>query len=258
MDQLLQMKGKQIYSSEGEKIGKFEDLYIDDETQEPEWIGLGAGLFGNKHLLVPVEGAQPERDGLRVPYSKDQVKDTPNINEDQVSEEQERQLYEHYGLNYGYQHSESGLPQGERTERPRDTRPEMQDRDITRPSNESMTVSGEEMRVGKRETTAGRVRLRKFVDTRPVEENVRLREERARVQREPINQPVQDAEIGEREIDVELSREEPVIEKQTVARERVSLDRDTQERTETVRGEVREERVEIDEDEEDWDREDIR
>ena len=99
--------------------------------------------------------------------------------------------------------------------------------------------------MGKRATEAGRVRLRKWVETVPVQEDVEVRRETARVEREPIEQPVSGAEIGEEEVEVPLRSEEPVAEKTAVARERVRLEKDVETDVETVSDEVRKERVDV-------------
>jgi uncharacterized protein (TIGR02271 family) len=109
-----------------------------------------------------------------------------------------------------------------------------------------MTRSEEELRVGKRPVDAGSVRLRKWVETEPVQASINLTRETVRVDREPIDEVVTGAEIGEQTIEVLLRDEEAVVDKQVVARERISLDKDAEERSETVSDEVRRERVEID------------
>jgi stress response protein YsnF len=75
---------------------------------------------------------------------------------------------------------------------------------------------------------------------------VNLHQETARVTREPIDQPVSRAEIGEQEVEVELRGEEAVVQKETVAKERISLEKDVTTERETVTDEVRRERVEVD------------
>jgi uncharacterized protein (TIGR02271 family) len=92
---------------------------------------------------------------------------------------------------------------------------------------------------------AGRVRLRKWTETEPVSEQVQLRRETARIEREPINQPVSEAELEDQEIEVPLRAEEAVVDKQTVAKERVSVGKDVESRTETVKDQLRKERVEV-------------
>ena len=109
--------------------------------------------------------------------------------------------------------------------------------------------SEEELRVGKREVPAGTARLRKWVETQPVETDVELQRETVRVQREPIDQPVGDAEFGEQEIEVPLRAEEAVVQKQAVAKERVSLEKDVESERATVSDELRRERVELEGDE---------
>lgn len=74
---LDEMRGAPVYDNDGDKIGKVEEIFYDQQTRVPEWIGIGTGLFGTKRALVPVKGAHVSDDGLVVAYSKQQVKDIP-------------------------------------------------------------------------------------------------------------------------------------------------------------------------------------
>jgi uncharacterized protein (TIGR02271 family) len=230
-DELQSAQGTTVYSSDGEKIGSVEEIYVDDQTDRPEWIGLGTGLFGTKRALVPVEGASMREGGVLVPYSKDQVKGSPDIDADEISQETEAQLYGHYGLGYSEQRSDTGLPEGAPA--------------AAGEREGAVTRHEEELRVGKRDVETGRARLRKWVETEPVSEDVELRRETARVTREPIDRPAASGEIGEEEIAVPLRAEQAVVEKETVARERVGLEKDVEAERETVGGEVRKERVDV-------------
>ena len=241
IETLTAQRGQTVYSSDGEKIGSVEEIFIDQETSRPEWIGLGTGFFGTKRVLVPVEGADVREDGIYVPYAKSQVKDTPDIDSEEISQEQEQELYAHYGLSYSYAPSGTGLPEGgpsadvtPGTEMPRGTTGE-----------EQVVRSEEELVVGKRETEAGRARLSKWVETEPVTADVELKHERARVTREPIDEPVSGSDIGEQEIEVPLRSEEAVVQKETVAKERIGLEKDVETERETVADEVRKERVDV-------------
>ena len=233
-DQLVERQGTPVYSSEGEKIGSVEEIFVDEETNQPEWIGIGTGFFGTKRVLVPATGAEMGGDGFSVPYTKDHVKETPDIDSDEISQETEAKLYAHYGLGYSERRSDTGLPEGAPAERSGTATGEA---DIVR--------SEEELRVGKRQTESGRARVRKWVETEPVQAEVELRRETARVTREPINQPVSGAELGEQEIDVTLRAEEPVVQKQTVAKERITVEKDIEVEHATVSDEVRKERVDV-------------
>jgi uncharacterized protein (TIGR02271 family) len=243
IDRLASMRGTNVYSSDGDKIGSIEEIFVDEETGQPEWIGLGTGFFGTKRVVVPVTGANILEDRVTVPYSKDQVKDTPNIDSEEISQETEERLYAHYGLGYSERRSPTGLPEGAPTPGPED---EALESDFTSRTGEgTVTRSEEELRVGKRDVEAGRARLRKWVETEPVQSDVELQRERVRVEREPIDRPVSSAEIGEEEIEVPVHAEEAVVEKRVVAKEQIGLEKDLETERETVSDEVRKERVEV-------------
>ena len=221
-----------VYDSDGDKIGSVEDIYYDEQTNQPEWISIGTGFFGTKRVLVPLEGADLRGDALHVPYSKSHVKDSPDIDADEISEDAERQLYSYYGVRASERRSDTVLPEGREAARGRRGETEV-------------TRSEEELQVGKREVGAGRARLRKWVETEPVEADVELRRETARVTREPVDRRATGAEIGAEEVEVELRGEEPMVRKETVAKERVGLEKDVETDVETVRDEVRKERVDV-------------
>jgi len=226
---LDQMRGTPVYDTDGDKIGDVEEIFYDLETQTPEWIGVGTGFFGTKRVLVPVEGASIRDDGICVAYDKDHVKDSPDVDSDDITTETEQKLYSYYGLSghtTGYGRTTDG------------------DTDDT---EESVTRSEEELRVGKEQTEGGRVRLRKWVETEPVALDVQLRQETARVVREEIDEPIaRDTDaFTEQEVEVPLRAEQAVSSKQTVAKERVGIQKDVDTRTETVQDEVRKERVDV-------------
>jgi uncharacterized protein (TIGR02271 family) len=228
------MRGAPVYGDDGERIGSVEKLFLDVDTDQPEWLGIGTGFLRMKSALVPVEGATTEGDGVRVPYDADRVKASPDIDEDQIGQDTEAELYSYYGLKYTERRSETGLPEGTKG----------RSSGKKRTDKESLTRHEEELKVGKRATETGRLRLHKWVTTEPVQADVELRQETAEVHRERIDQPVSNAEMGEREIEVPLRGEEAVVEKQAVAKERVSVDKSTDTRKERVSDEVRKEHVE--------------
>ncbi len=230
-DQIQQVVGSTAYSSDGDKIGKVGDVYLDDETGQPEWATVNTGLLSSESF-VPLSEASFSGDQLTVPYTKDKVKDAPSVggSDGHLSPDEERELYAYYGLSESMPRRISGTY---------DTADEALGREA------SVTRSEEQLRVGKREVEAGRVRLRKWVETESVSEDVTLRRETARVTREPVNEPVSGQQLGEQEIEVELRAEEPVVEKQVVARERIGLEKDVDLDTETVSEQVRKERVDV-------------
>jgi sporulation protein YlmC with PRC-barrel domain len=99
LDDVKTWVGRKMVDAEGDKIGKIENIYLDRQTGEPEWAAVKTGLFGLKHTIVPIRDAEPAGDDeIRVPLQKEQVKDAPRVDpDDDLSEEEERRLYEHYG-----------------------------------------------------------------------------------------------------------------------------------------------------------------
>ena len=119
-------------------------------------------------------------------------------------------------------------------------------------TDDAMTRSEEELRVGTTERDAGRVRLRKYVVEDEVTETVPVRREEIRVEREPITDGnVDDAldgpAISEEEHEVVLHEEEVVVDKRAVPKERVRLEKDTVTEEETVSETLRKEEIDVDE-----------
>jgi uncharacterized protein (TIGR02271 family) len=233
-----------LVDSNHDKIGKINEVYVDRQTGEPKFVAVKTGLLGSNVSLVPIEESQAHDDQVAVPYSKDRVKDAPGIDADaELSEADEQRLYEHYGLRY------------EPYEGPDHESLKGYDRDATHDrggaTDDAMTRSEEELRVGTTSRESGRARLRKYVVTEQVETTVPVQREEVRIEREPItdanvDQALDGREISEDEHEVVLHAEEPVVETRAVPKERVRMETDTVTDEETVTGEVRKERIDVD------------
>jgi uncharacterized protein (TIGR02271 family) len=256
-DRLLQQRGQALFDNDGEKIGTIEEIYLDAETGEPEWALVNTGLFGTKSTFVPLREASDQDGSLRVPYDKGQVKDAPNMDPDgQLSQQEEAELYRHYGLQYSETRSDSGLPEGGATGGT--TTSGGQDaagtvgRDVSGPTtDQAMTRSEEELRVGTTQREAGRARLRKYVVEDEVTQTVPVRREEVRVEREPItdaniDNATEGPAISEEEHEVVLHEEQAVVDKQAVPKERVRLDKETYTEEQQVSDTVRKEQIDID------------
>jgi len=115
---------------------------------------------------------------------------------------------------------------------------------------EVLPVYEEQLRVGKREVGRGSVRVRSYVVDTPVQEQVRLREERVEVERRPVDRPVTSADIGsdafrDRTIEVTATAEEAVIAKDTRVKEEIIVRKEQENRTQTVSDSVRHTEVEV-------------
>ncbi len=117
-------------------------------------------------------------------------------------------------------------------------------------TNTAIPVIEENLQVGKREVETGGARIRSRVIEKPVEANVRLREEHVVVNRHPVNRAVSDADLTnfkEGEIEITEYAEQAVISKQARVVEEVSVGKTVSEREETVRDTVRRTDVEVEE-----------
>jgi uncharacterized protein (TIGR02271 family) len=101
-DTLDRVIGADVYDADGDKIGTASEVYLDDQSGTPEWVTVKTGLFGTKQSFVPIREADLTGDGLRVPVSKEKVKDAPKIDTDgHLSPDEEQQLYRYYGMGAG-------------------------------------------------------------------------------------------------------------------------------------------------------------
>jgi uncharacterized protein (TIGR02271 family) len=243
---VAEWRGRNAVDSDGEKIGSIDEIYMDAQTGKPEWLAVKTGMFGSKVSFIPIAEASDAEGDVRVPYDKQQVKDAPNAEADgELSQDEEASLYRHYGLDYSEARSDSGLPQGGQGR-------EAVGHDTSGPTtDDAMTRSEEELRVGTASRESGRARLRKYVVTEQVEKTVPVKREQVTLEREPITDAnIGDAkagpEISEEEHEVVLHEEEVVTEKRVVPKERVRMGKQTVSEERTVSEEVRKEQIDSD------------
>ena len=241
-------KGRDVYGSDGEKIGSIKEIYEDGQTRRPEWALVSSGLFGMRSHFVPLAGATPTGEDVRVNATKDQVAAAPSIEGDgRLSEADERTLFEHYGVPYTNEGSVTAQAGP-------DSRSSSggNGHDVSGPTtDDAMTRSEEELRVGTTQQERARVRLRKYVETEHVQTTVPVQREEVRIEREPITEANLDRaldgpEISEEEHEVVLQEEQPVVEKRVVPKERVRLQKETVTDERQVSEQVRKERIEGD------------
>jgi stress response protein YsnF len=237
------LTGKTVVDPDGDKIGTVVDVYVDNDTDRPEWLAVTTGLFGTKVSFVPIVDAWAVGDDLAVPYTKSTVKDAPNAEADgQLSSDEEAALYRHYGRG------------GTDTTTRRDRRDvgTTTGRDTSGPAtDDAMTRSEEELDVSKRTREAGRARLRKWIETEDVQMTVPIRREKARVVVEPITDANRDAalsggDLTTEEHEVTLSEEVVDVHKHVEPKERVRLETEVETDQVVVDEQVRKERIDTD------------
>jgi uncharacterized protein (TIGR02271 family) len=92
--------GHEVYDRNGEKIGKVDDLFVDEHDQ-PEYVGVKMGFLGLKSTLIPMEVARVDEGNNRVEVSaeKDRIKEGPAFDDDwEIAPPFEESVRQHYGL----------------------------------------------------------------------------------------------------------------------------------------------------------------
>ena len=226
----------EVYDPNGEKIGKVDDLFV-DENDQPEYLGVKMGFLGTKSTLIPWEiaSANEEQHRIEVSVEKDRAKDGPTFDDDQdITPEYENEVRSYYGLE-SLEASEEGGGYGEYYDE--------SDEDELR-----VQRTEEELRAGTREREAGGLNVRKRVRTDREQLRVPKRREEVHVERVPVEEgrEASEAEIGEDEVRMPVTEEEVVTEKQPVAKEEVRIRKDAVEEEEVVEEDVRREEVDVD------------
>jgi sporulation protein YlmC with PRC-barrel domain len=112
VSEVLEWHGRTVVGTDGDKLGKIEQIYFDQETNRPEWALIDTGMFAGKSSFMPLQGATSDGEQVTAAYSKDQVKAAPQIKPTRtISQAEEAELYRHYGVEYGESRSGSGLPE---------------------------------------------------------------------------------------------------------------------------------------------------
>jgi uncharacterized protein (TIGR02271 family) len=262
-----------VLDESGDKIGKVGQVYLDDNSGEPEWVTVNTGWFGTSESFVPLQQASVQGSEVRVPFSKDKVKDAPRLDADEhISPQQEQELYRYYGVSHDAGtrgHSDvdtagttTGSPVRGDVTRPY---PETDDDDLGRDrsrgtvghdtsgpeTDDAMTRSEEQLHVGTEKVDTGKARLRKHVVTDHVTKTVPVQREEVHVEREPITdanrgQATRGGDLTDEDHEVTLSEERVVTDKETVPVERVRMDKDTVTEQQEVSEDVRKEEIEAD------------
>jgi uncharacterized protein (TIGR02271 family) len=266
--------GYEVYDQSGSKIGKVDDLFV-DESDQPEYIGVKMGLLGTSSTLIPWQLATVDETNGRIDVSvdKDTAKNGPAFDDDrEITPEYEQQVYSYYGLqaaqgsqeagSYGSYYSEEstdagtvgpGMSMGD-TETGEFREHAITDEGVNQSRGDDLEDEDElrvqrteeELRAGTAEREAGSVQVRKRVRTDREQIEVPTRHEEVSVERVPVEGEATEAEIGDDEVSIPVTEEEVVVEKRPVAKEEVRIRKDVVEDTEVVEEDVRREEVDID------------
>src|ERR671912_23868 len=228
-------KSQSVTSQSKEEPGFWEalkDLFMPDEDRATYAEGLRRGGYV---VTVRADAAHYEK-------AIDILDDEGTIDIDQRSETWRKEGWSGYSGSASSGHANvastnvSGASTG---------RTPMSGTSATR--EERIPVAEEQLRVGKRDVSHGRVRVRSYVVETPVQEQVALREENVRVERRPVDRPSTGNEgvFKERVIEAEERAQEAVVAKDTRVKEEIAIKKEAGSRTETVSDKVRQTKVEV-------------
>lgn len=240
-----QIFGYDVIDTAGNKIGSVDNVWVDDASNELEFIGVKTGWLMGKSHIVPVANAQFSGNSITVPFEQSLVKDAPSYPADhELTPTEENEIYSYYGDQRSVEQSPTGLAAGG------ENLGEAPVYDYTGTDTgidqQSLTLSEEDLEVGTQQVEAGRVRLRKVVRTEHEEVPVELQREQVSVER--IDAGATDVPTNafeEQEIEVPVMREEPVVSKEAHASGGVRLNKNVTTETRTVGGDTRTEDVEV-------------
>ena len=112
VERLLSFRGRPLLAADGREIGPISEIYLDEATSIPEWFGAQIGsLMGSERVVAPVFGAYVLAEAISVPYAWDTVT-SATVQSDQITADEERDLYRHFGVPWSHQRSPTGLPAG--------------------------------------------------------------------------------------------------------------------------------------------------
>ncbi len=267
-----QLYGYDVLDHDGGKIGDVDGVWVDDATSQLEFVGVKTGFIMGKTHLIPTENAQMGEGTIQIPFSKAQVQGAPTFGtDDELSPEDEDQIYGYYGMDRSSSSSPTGLAEGagaaaatggygtDATTNAYDTGTTRRDygtdtsqRDDAAAASDldtadqNLVLSGEELQVGKRQVEGDRIRLRKVIRTERVTEPIELRREEVEIERvDASGVSVPEDAFQEGTIEVPVMREEAVVGKEAHITGQVKVDKDVQTETQNVGDEVRREDVEV-------------
>ena len=179
-----ELHGKKLIDPSGAEIGEVREVYLDHETDRPQFALVNTGLFGRKSTFVPLTGASLDGPRVWVDVNKDQVADAPKLDpEAELSAQQEAEIYRHYGVSPtepSTHDAGADAPPGAETRSPEETAasaPPEQGKAETAPSGGASAGTPAE---GGAE--AGLPRLRRYVVTEEVDVKVPVQREEIRVE----------------------------------------------------------------------------
>lgn len=94
----LSWRGRRVLDAEGRRIGRLEEVYLDEATDQPRWAAVRAELVDDELALVPLAGATMRADYVALPVGRGVVDEAPRIDSArELTAAEAASLRRHYG-----------------------------------------------------------------------------------------------------------------------------------------------------------------
>jgi stress response protein YsnF len=268
------IRGWDVKDASGRRIGEVDDLIFDTQSQKVRYMVVDLDDneldLDDREVLVPIGLAQlhdDDDDVILNNVTADQLRALPEYDDDNLDssdfESGIRRVFGGAGGAVATGAAATGAALTGDTDTDHDTdfynHEHFNDENLYRNRNsrqnvtsdqdatsETIPVIREELEIGKQEVERGGIRLRSRIVEKDVEETVNLREETVNVERNPVDRPATEADLREEDIEIRERAEVPVVNKEARVVEEISLNKEVDEREETIRDTVRETEVDVD------------
>lgn len=227
------VRGWEVKGGDGQKVGEVTDLIIDQSAERVKYLDVEVdkkvARSKGQHVLIPIGAAQLDKSDDRVivnGIASTQVRNLPAYDQQAVTREYEAQVQRYFA---------TGMPPAQGSGK------------TGRADEQKLTLSEEELRVGKRQVSGGEVGVRKTVETQHVTKKVPLMHEEVTIERHAVSPDTADPDgIAEGEIRIPLMAEEAIVEKRAVAKEEIVIKKQMVQGEKTVEADLKRERVDTD------------
>ena len=243
------VRGWEVIGADGRKIGEVDNLLVDTDAMKVRYldVDLDDDLLESgedRHILIPIGYARLDEEEDRVSVDSLRSADVaalPVYDHAPLTEEYETDVRSRFESNYTSGGGTDDFYSGDAYDQSR-----FYGSRRGGTSEERMTLSEEELAVGRREQRVGEVDVHKSVETRHVQESVPTRHEEVVVERRPVEEGMRaEARIGEDEIRIPVHEEELVVDKRVVPREELVVRKREVTENQTVEADLRREHAEV-------------
>ncbi|CAN5638392.1 DUF2382 domain-containing protein [soil metagenome] len=252
------VRGWDVVASDGRKIGSVDNLLIDTGAMKVRYLDVDlddevVGSDDDRHILIPIGYARLNEDDDRIrvdSLNSTDISGLPAYKHEPLTREYETSLRERFsgGTTTGTTATNTGISRDNAEFYANEGYDDNQFYGSRRggSNEERMTLSEEQLAVGKRQHQAGEVEVRKEVETRHVSENVPTMHEEVTVERRPVQDGMNaKARIEEDEVRIPINEEELIVDKRVVPKEELVVKKHEVVENQTVEADLRREHGEV-------------